>query len=64
MYVISKAFMYCSQADIAHSAKGYESEDENASRNRQRAIEERPAGKTNMYSKQVSDMRRKLLEKY
>lgn len=52
----------CPQADIAHSAKGYESEDENASRKRQRAIEERPAGKTNMYSKQVSQINRKLIE--
>ncbi|XP_031764665.2 uncharacterized protein LOC116412897 isoform X2 [Galleria mellonella] len=40
------------QADIAHSAKGYESEDENAGRKRQRANDERPASKTTMYSKQ------------
>ncbi|CAG5020513.1 unnamed protein product [Parnassius apollo] len=40
------------QADIAHSAKGYESEDENAGRKRQRANDDRPASKTTMYSKQ------------
>ncbi|CAH2043452.1 unnamed protein product, partial [Iphiclides podalirius] len=40
------------QADIAHSAKGYESEDENAGRKRQKANEDRPASKTTMYSKQ------------
>ncbi|KPJ16021.1 Regulator of G-protein signaling 12 [Papilio machaon] len=40
------------QADIAHSAKGYESEDENAGRKRQRASDDRPPSKTNMYSKQ------------
>ncbi|XP_022823097.1 uncharacterized protein LOC111354060 [Spodoptera litura] len=40
------------QADIAHSAKGYESEDENAGRKWQRASDERPASKTTMYSKQ------------
>ncbi|XP_049875960.1 uncharacterized protein LOC126373752 isoform X3 [Pectinophora gossypiella] len=40
------------QADIAHSAKGYESEDENAGRKRQRATDERPASRTTMYSKQ------------
>ncbi|GBP52253.1 hypothetical protein EVAR_83114_1 [Eumeta japonica] len=39
-------------ADIAHSAKGYESEDENAGRRRQRAADERPPSKTTMYSKQ------------
>ncbi|XP_037293091.1 uncharacterized protein LOC115442702 [Manduca sexta] len=39
-------------ADIAHSAKGYESEDENAGRKWQRASDERPASKTTMYSKQ------------
>lgn len=41
------------QADIAHSAKGYESEDENAGRKRQRASDDRPPSKTTMYSKQV-----------
>ncbi|XP_045774292.1 uncharacterized protein LOC123873499 isoform X7 [Maniola jurtina] len=40
------------QADIAHSAKGYESEDENAGRKRQRASDDRPTSKTTMYSKQ------------
>ncbi|XP_052743270.1 uncharacterized protein LOC112045005 isoform X2 [Bicyclus anynana] len=40
------------QADIAHSAKGYESEDENAGRKRQKASDDRPASKTTMYSKQ------------
>ncbi|CAH0720374.1 unnamed protein product, partial [Brenthis ino] len=40
------------QADIAHSAKGYESEDENAGRKWQRATDERPTSKTTMYSKQ------------
>ncbi|CAB3253216.1 unnamed protein product [Arctia plantaginis] len=40
------------QADIAHSAKGYESEDENAGRKWHRASDERPASKTTMYSKQ------------
>ncbi|XP_045451650.1 uncharacterized protein LOC123660638 [Melitaea cinxia] len=39
-------------ADIAHSAKGYESEDENAGRKRQKASDDRPASKTTMYSKQ------------
>ncbi|KAJ0174717.1 hypothetical protein K1T71_009825 [Dendrolimus kikuchii] len=38
--------------NITHSAKGYESEDENAGRKWQRASEERPASKTTMYSKQ------------
>ncbi|XP_050347879.1 uncharacterized protein LOC126771818 [Nymphalis io] len=40
------------QADIAHSAKGYESEDENAGRKRQKANDDRPTSKTTMYSKQ------------
>ncbi|CAH2258228.1 jg19922 [Pararge aegeria aegeria] len=40
------------QADIAHSAKGYESEDENAGRKRQKASDDRPTSKTTMYSKQ------------
>lgn len=46
--------LFYQQADIAHSAKGYESEDENAGRKRQRAIDERPTSKTTMYSKQVN----------
>ncbi|CAH2092793.1 unnamed protein product [Euphydryas editha] len=40
------------KADIAHSAKGYESEDENAGRKRQKASDDRPTSKTTMYSKQ------------
>ncbi|CAG9564810.1 unnamed protein product [Danaus chrysippus] len=39
-------------ADIAHSAKGYESEDENAGRKRQKASDDRPTSRTTMYSKQ------------
>ncbi|CAK1555851.1 unnamed protein product [Leptosia nina] len=39
-------------ADIAQSAKGYESEDENASRKRQRVSDDRPTSRTTMYSKQ------------
>ncbi|XP_053611139.1 serine-rich adhesin for platelets isoform X3 [Plodia interpunctella] len=50
--VAGQAVSVSTQADIAHLAKGYESEDENAGRKRQRASDERPAGKTTMYSKQ------------
>ncbi|XP_050665909.1 uncharacterized protein LOC126966076 [Leptidea sinapis] len=40
------------QADIANSTKGYESEDENASRKRQTVSDDRPTSRTTMYSKQ------------
>ncbi|XP_048478956.1 uncharacterized protein LOC105386277 isoform X2 [Plutella xylostella] len=40
------------QADIANSAKGYESEDEITGRKRQKGTEERPGSRTTMYSKQ------------
>ncbi|CAF4930089.1 unnamed protein product [Pieris macdunnoughi] len=39
-------------ADIAQSAKGYESEDENAGRKRPKVSDDRPTSRTTMYSKQ------------
>ncbi|XP_073961318.1 uncharacterized protein isoform X3 [Choristoneura fumiferana] len=48
----SQGVSVSTQADIAHSAKGYESEDENAGRKRHKANDDRPASKTTMYSKQ------------
>nr|XP_037874468.1 uncharacterized protein LOC101741769 isoform X3 [Bombyx mori] len=48
----SSGISVSTQADIAHSAKGYESEDENAGRKWQKANDDRPASKTTMYSKQ------------